>query len=224
MISHVDHLISLFDPAGCDILDVGAGNGSFARELARRGGHVIGLETDAQKVLNANEQDGDTVHMCEGFAESLPVGDETQDLICFIFSFHHVPLAVQGSAIDEAYRVLRSNGRLHVVDPRPVGTMTDVLKFVDDETEVRSRSQQRLERLNTRDGFQRLSKQVYTIERLYANFEDLARHVVLVDAERRKRLHDVEPAMRKAFARLGSHTGKGTTLLQPCVSYHFQKI
>lgn len=222
MTRHINHLLSLFDPGGRDVIDIGAGTGAFAEELANATARVIGIEVDGKKVAAANN--GRPFEMREGRGENLPVPDGSQDLACFMFSFHHIPDALQSNALCEASRVLRADGRLHVVDPRPYGAMTEIVRFVEDETEVRTKSQLRLDALSASDGFELLSKSEYLLERHYSDFEALVRHVVFVDPERSARLPAVEADMRREFEARSEQTSGDYKLEQPCVAYHFRKI
>ncbi len=224
MTTHIEHLLSLFDPANKDILDVGAGTGAFAHELSQLGARVTGVEIEAGKVEAARKLHGDAIQMREGRGEALPVEDKSQDLVCLMFSLHHIPLDHQPAALEEAKRALRPGGRLHVVDPRPFGSMTEVVKILDDETHVRTQSQNRLETLGPADGFERLSKHEYVLDRPFATFETLLEHVTRSDPARAARVPEVEREMRDLFAQYSCTTEQGNVLSQPCVAYHFKTI
>jgi SAM-dependent methyltransferase len=43
----VERLLTTLDPPGRSVLDAGCGTGRVARELARRGAHVVGVDNDA---------------------------------------------------------------------------------------------------------------------------------------------------------------------------------
>ncbi|MDH3664265.1 MAG: class I SAM-dependent methyltransferase, partial [Alphaproteobacteria bacterium] len=136
--NHLDHLTSLIDLDGHSVVDVGAGNGKFARAFARRGARVTGIEIDGDKVEIAKRAEHANVRILLGRGEDLPLDDQSADLVCFMFSFHHVPLPLQDDALAEAWRVLKPGGRLHVLDPLPGGSMSDVMAPLDDETEIRT--------------------------------------------------------------------------------------
>ncbi|MGI9508222.1 MAG: class I SAM-dependent methyltransferase, partial [Geminicoccaceae bacterium] len=53
--NHLDHLTSLIDLDGLSVVDVGAGDGKFARAFAKRGAGVIGIEIDDDKVEVAKQ-------------------------------------------------------------------------------------------------------------------------------------------------------------------------
>jgi SAM-dependent methyltransferase len=222
--NHLDHLTSLIDLEGRLVVDVGAGDGKFARAFARRGARVTGIEIDEDKVEIAKLADHPNVRIVLGRGEDLPLDDGSSDLVCFMFSFHHVPLALQDAALDEAWRVLKPEGRLHVLDPRPGGAMSQVLAPLDDETDVRTRSQARLDRLAEEGRFSLLSKVDYAIRRAVPDFESYLAGAVAVDPRRAEKLPPVRAEMEAVFERVGQRTDDGIVLEEPCVAYHFEKI
>ena len=132
---HLDYLKGLFDLSGRQVVDVGAGGGAFAASLAGMGAQVAAVEPN---VPPPHLPAGVTWH--NATAEALPLADASADVVCFVFSLHHVPLALHPQAFAEARRVLRPKGRLHIIEPLTVGSMTEVLKFVEDETHVRTQT------------------------------------------------------------------------------------
>ena len=222
--NHLDHLMSLINLDGLAVVDVGAGDGKFARAFAKRGAKVTGIEIDDAKVAIAKQAVHPDVRILLGRGEDLPLEVGGSDLVCFMFSFHHVPDDLQEAALAEAWRVLKPGGRLHVAEPRPGGPMSEVMAPVDDETEVRTRSQARLDRLADQGRFQLCSKVDYPIGRATPDFETYLESVIAVDPRRAEKLPEARAAMEAAFARLGVQTEDGILLEQPCVAYHFEKI
>lgn len=222
--NHLDHLMSLIDLDGLSIVDVGAGDGKFARAFARRGGRVTGIEIDDAKVEIAKQAEHPNVRILRGKGEDLPLDDHSSDLACFMFSFHHVPDSLQEKALDEVWRVLKPEGRLHVVDPRPGGPMSKVLAPVDDETEVRTKSQARLDVLADKGRFSLRSKVDYAIAYPTRDFESYLSGMIAVDPRRAERLPDVRAEMEAIFEKVVRRTDDGVVLEEPCVAYHFEKV
>lgn len=221
--NHLDHLASLFDLQGSVVVDIGAGDGKFARAFARRGARVTGIEIDDVKVEIAKRAAHPNVDILLGRGEDLPIADGFCDLVCFMFSLHHIPLSLQDAALAEAHRVLKPAGRLHVLDPRPGGSMSEVMRFLDDETHVRTESQRRLDQLAERGEFVLLAKQDYTTERSTPDFQTYLDATIAVDPRRAEKLPSVRAEMEAAFQRFGRKSADGVVLDQPCVAYHFQK-
>ena len=222
--NHLDHLTSLIDLDGLSVVDVGAGDGKFARAFARRGADVTGIEIDDDKVAIARKAAHANVRILLGRGDTLPLDDRSSDLVCYMFSFHHVPQDRQNESLAEAWRVLKPGGRLHVVDPRPGGPMSQVMKPLDDETEVRTKSQARLDILSEGGRYSLLSKVDYAITRVSPDFESYVASVIAVDPRRGDKLPVVRAEMEAIFKKVGKLTEEGIVLEQTCVAYHFEKV
>jgi SAM-dependent methyltransferase len=112
-----EHLTSvravLPSPAGCAVLDLGAGMGGFAVALAREGARVFALEynEDYCKItrLRGRRYDLD-LPIVRAAGEALPFPPETFDLVCCWDVLEHVQEPRQ--VLSEAGRVLRPGGVL----------------------------------------------------------------------------------------------------------------
>src|ERR1700741_5180114 len=94
-------------PAGTPVVvDVGCGDGSLVRHLARRGAHVVGGEVGAEPPAPApaREPVADERYEQAG-AQALPLDDESADAVVFANSLHHVPGDLLDTAFAEAARV-----------------------------------------------------------------------------------------------------------------------
>lgn len=102
--------------AGDRVVDVGCGPGNAAREAARRGADVIGIEPAptlrrlAERLTSAAVR----VAWMAGLAEALPLADDSATVVWSVRSVHHWPDLSGG--IREALRVLAPGGRLVVVE------------------------------------------------------------------------------------------------------------
>jgi len=220
--AHLDYLSSIYDLPGRDVADIGAGDGTFARQLDHAGAVVTGIEIDPAKVERASQDLPDSIAMLVGRAENLPIGDGTTDLACFFFSFHHVPMEVQPQGLAEVQRILRPRGRLHVVEPYPYGSMFDVVRMVEDETEVRTQSHNVMDRLSEHGDFNLIARTDYTLTREYPDFEFFIDKIVLRDPERSAVFPSVREKMAEAYDRVISESDGKRVLHQPCAAYHFE--
>lgn len=103
---------------GDRVVDVGCGPGTAAREAARRGAEVIGVEP-AQTLRRLAERlgsEGGRVRWVDGLAERLPLPDASASVLWSVRSVHHWPDLEGGLA--EARRVLAPGGRLALVEKR----------------------------------------------------------------------------------------------------------
>lgn len=144
----VEIIERLVELDGCDIVDVGCGNGAVSAELAARGAIVLGLEPDPIQAAKNREADPiPNVTLVEGSAESIPRETGTVDAVIFGKSLHHVPKDLMDSALREAARVLKpGTGILYSLEPDMRGEFSQLMKPFHDETQVRAWAQEALTR------------------------------------------------------------------------------
>ena len=109
-VSHADHVV-----------DVGCGPGTAAREAARRGAHVTGVDPAAVmlQLARAFTRDRTAIRWAEGSAEHLPHPDGSATVVWSLATVHHWKDVTAGLA--EARRVLAPGGRLLAIE-RQVGS------------------------------------------------------------------------------------------------------
>jgi ubiquinone/menaquinone biosynthesis C-methylase UbiE len=105
-------------PDGGRVLDVGTGHGRLVSEIATRrpGLEVIGLDPSADMLSRARRRTAalENARVLLAPAESIPLEDESVDVVVSSLSSHH--WADAGAALQEQQRVLRPGGRLWLVD------------------------------------------------------------------------------------------------------------
>ena len=95
---------------GDRVLDIGCGPGVAARLSAARGGVVTGVDPADVMIDMARSADrANAVTWQLGAAESLPVADDSHDVVWSLASVHHWPEVEAGLA--EVLRVLDDGGR-----------------------------------------------------------------------------------------------------------------
>jgi len=94
---------------GVRLLDMATGPGYVAAEAARRGARVVGMDLAAAMVVQARRHHPN-VHFQVGDAERLPFAAKSFDAVVMSFGLLHV--ARPEVALSEAFRVLRSGGRV----------------------------------------------------------------------------------------------------------------
>jgi SAM-dependent methyltransferase len=94
-------------PPQSTVVDIGAGTGSYALALAKQDYRVLAVEPSAtmrdQAIFHSR------IEWIDGFAEHLPLPDQSADAAIFMLSFHHLQNYQQ--ALAEACRVT-SNGQI----------------------------------------------------------------------------------------------------------------
>jgi SAM-dependent methyltransferase len=100
------------------VLDVGCGPGGAAREAARRGGEVTGVDPSPLMLrlarLLSRGRSGQRITFKKGTAEALPLDDESMSVAWAISSAHH--WADVPAGLREIHRVLRPGGRLIIAE------------------------------------------------------------------------------------------------------------
>lgn len=218
---HIDFLSSIYPLSGAAVVDIGAGDGTYARELAHEGAHVTAIEIDEVKLDELRANGHPNMKAVLGRAEAMPLPDASQDLACMFFSLHHVPEEVQEAALREIMRVVKPGGRLHIVEPFPYGSMFDVVRMIEEETRVRRRSHALMQDLAQREGFQLLQHKDYVLTRVFDDFDALLTKTVYSDLKRSNALPDVREEMQQVFEQVAEMTPEGRVLHQPCAAYHF---
>ena len=144
--THNEVLADLVELRDRRVIDVGCGSGALVRWLRSEGADVTGVECGEIMLRAAHDADPDHPEAyLEGVAQNLPLSDDSADVVVFSYSLHHVPRAAMVDALREAHRVLRTGGVLYVVEPGTEGTGHEVVKLIDDETEVRAHAREALE-------------------------------------------------------------------------------
>src|SRR5262245_29132691 len=126
----LDEVLDEVPPDGSPlIVDVGCGDGSLVRHLARRGAHAVGVEVGAEPLARARAHDtvADERYEQAG-AQALPLDDGVADAVVFSNSLHHVPGELLDTALAEAARVLRPGGLVYVQEPVAEGAYFELLR------------------------------------------------------------------------------------------------
>jgi ubiquinone/menaquinone biosynthesis C-methylase UbiE len=98
------------------LVDVGCGPGNAARAAARRGAQVTGVDPAPVmlRIARAVTPASARVTWAEGFAESLPLPDDSATIWWSLGTVHHWQDVGQGLA--EAHRVLAPRGRMLTIE------------------------------------------------------------------------------------------------------------
>ena len=101
---------------GMRVLDVGCGTGSFLDLYHKAGCAVFGIDCSPSMLSLAREKLGERASLHMGDASNMPYTVNTFDLVIFVLSLHEMPHSARLSALSEAFRVLKKNGRMLFVD------------------------------------------------------------------------------------------------------------
>jgi len=186
-----EQLANAIDLRGKVVVDIGCGDGAFVRALADGGADALGVEVSEDAVARARERDPD--HRYElGGAENLPLEDQSVDVATLMRSLHHVP--DPASAFPELRRVVREH--VWIAEPLPEGDFFELIRPVDDETEVRANAQRAIAE---QDGFERVETVEYDVTLQIPTFEALRDRILAADPTRAERFAQVEAGLRERF-------------------------
>lgn len=198
--------------AGRRVLDVGCGSGALARDLAALGARVSGVDPLAEAVAAARVLVPEGAFM-EAGAEALPFADGAFDAAVLLNSFHHVPPALMSAALDEAMRVTR--GPVLVVEPLAEGPFFEVMRPVEDETDIRRAAQAVIAGHVTQGRARLVRAHEFDDVRRFADVDAFLAKVVAVDPARAEAARALRGEVEALMARWGRPEGAAIRLDQP---------
>ncbi len=186
--------------AGQRIADVGCGDGALARLMAKGGARVIGIECSQVQLdrAQAAEKVAGEKYLF-GRGEDLPLDDASQDVVVFFNSLHHVPVGDQAAALAEARRVLVPAGLLYIQEPIAEGAYFEMVRPIDDETQVRAAALAAIRAAVANGSFVMLAEEEYLAQIRHPSFEAFAANMAAVDAGRRAALERCRASLKESF-------------------------
>jgi 2-polyprenyl-3-methyl-5-hydroxy-6-metoxy-1,4-benzoquinol methylase len=210
---NADVIVETLALDGKRVVDVGCGDGSLARHMAKSGARVLGVECSPrqlEKAWAAPPMPG--VEIVEGVGQALPAPGGAADVVVFFNSLHHVPGAVMGKALEEAARVLKPGGLVYVSEPVAEGLFFQTCRPVDDETEVRALAYHALRSTPALKQVREF-RYLHTVEmRTFDAFRD---RIISANSEREARFDAMADSLRALFEANGTRTGDGWSFDQP---------
>ncbi|MCI0399668.1 MAG: methyltransferase domain-containing protein [Chloroflexi bacterium] len=110
---------------GEKVLDVGCGTGTLAITARLKSGptvEIVGRDASPEMIARARQKAakaGLEIDFQPGLVEAMEFPGDTFDVVLSSFMVHHLPGDLKSKAFAEIYRVLKSGGRLLVVDFEP---------------------------------------------------------------------------------------------------------
>ena len=176
--------------AVCDpsvrVLDVGCGDGQKTACIARHARFVFGVDPDENCVRTAESRHAeDNLRFQAAGAESLCFADASFDSVLLNESLHHVPADRQSQALRECLRVLRTGGRLLILEPvHGSGSSGRILKIFNHEKACRQSAIDAIEGANA-SGFELVSKTQIRAAFSCHGFDDLYAYYTMSEPDQR---------------------------------------
>ena len=103
------------------LIEIGCGTGNLSILIKRLHpqAEVVGLDPDPKALARARRKaarEAISVQLDRGFAEELPYPDASFDRVFSAFMFHHLEPDEKEKTLQEARRVLKPGGSLHMLD------------------------------------------------------------------------------------------------------------
>ncbi|OGL46345.1 MAG: hypothetical protein A2W05_08380 [Candidatus Schekmanbacteria bacterium RBG_16_38_10] len=120
-----DHFTNLYfqkmlllfgDIKGKKVLDIGCGGGRWSERLADKGAEVVGIDIGREIIERNKEVLGNKCSYMVMSADDLDFPDETFDLAVSVTVIQHMPCDVQEKAIREISRVVKSQGKVLIIE------------------------------------------------------------------------------------------------------------
>ena len=196
---------------GQRILDVGCGDGALTRFLAREGAIATGIDVSETRLADARAAEPvPGADYREGRGEKLPFADASIDGVVYNNALHHVPVHAMAAALAEAARVLKPGGRLLVIEPLAEGDYFQMVRQIEDETEVRRAAYEALRAVR---GVRQEREEFYDDPARYETFAAYEKRSTGIHPARQARFEQLRPQMMKDFERLGRKAPDGRGLL-----------
>jgi ubiquinone/menaquinone biosynthesis C-methylase UbiE len=117
---------------GMTVLDIGCGTGAQLRLYQKRNCRVYGIDVSPAMIEVAGNKLGSEAHIHIGSATDMEFGDDQFDLVSCVMALHEMPPQVREDVLKEAKRVLKSEGRMLLIDfhPGPINKFKGVFSKV----------------------------------------------------------------------------------------------
>lgn len=205
------------------VLDIGCGDGALVRMMAQRGAEAVGLEPSQERLAACRAaEDIPSAEYVEGGGEDLPFEDGSFDSVVIFNSLHHIPADSMDACLAESARVLVPGGQLWVLEPIAEGPYFEVMRPVEDETEVRALAYAALQ--NAGPKLELIEERVYAAPMRYDSFAALEKETIAVNPQRQKMLDQNRELVTELFEQNAEKDEDGYHFTQPSRLMRFRRV
>jgi SAM-dependent methyltransferase len=200
--------------AGRRILDIGCGRGGLAKALTARDAKVTGLDPQEQALEHARKA-APEAEFVQGRAESPPFDGAGFDAAVFQNSLHHVPVGGMDAALTAAILAVRPGGAVIIMEPLAQGSSFELLRPIEDESEVRAAALAAVQRAVAKGGVALVRQEDFLRVSRFAGYEEAIAGKMVANPERARQAAEKEPELRRRFDELASRENGLFRLDQP---------
>lgn len=198
------------------IVELGCGGAEIARDIASSGsGRCISAFEVDRIAHEKNLQITDLQNVTFGLAgaQSIPLPDESADVVMMFKSLHHVPIDAMPTAMHEIHRVLKPGGYLYISEPVYAGEFNEILRLFHDERQVREAAFNAIKQATEQGLFSLVEEVFFNVPRKFENFAEFEKRIIKVTHTEHKLDEDVYRQVKQRFeAHLGAN---GAEFLMP---------
>lgn len=163
------------------ILELGCGHAEKTRDIAASGDNrrITALEVD-EIAHGKNLQIGDlpNVKFILAGAQSIPLEDESVDIVLMFKSLHHVPVELMETSLLEIRRVLKPGGLAYISEPIFSGDFNEILRLFHNEKKVREAAFLAVKKAVDDGLFQLVEETFFNTPRRYRNFAEFENTII----------------------------------------------
>ena len=203
------------DFEGKVILDIGCGNGWFSVWSLNKGAKdVFAIDPIKQQIEMARTNSKDNINFKVGLAEDLPFENNKFDLIFFFNSLHHINLEMIKKALNEGRRVTKETGVMFIIEPLSAGTFNEILKLVDDESNVRATAYCEISDF-TQNTLNSNEEIFYEEKKEFNRFSEFSNLLLSADPKRKDIIINIKDKLIHKFNSLSKYTNNKYQFIQP---------
>jgi len=203
------------DFEGKIILDIGCGNGWFSVWSFNKGAKdVFAIDPIQQQIEMARTNSKYNINFQVGLAEDLPFENNKFDLIFFFNSLHHINLKMIKKALNEGKRVTKETGCMFIIEPLSTGTFNEILKLVDDESNIRAKAYCEISSFY-QNTFTSNEEIFYEENKEFNEFSEFCNLLLSADLQRKDIIIKIKDILINKFNSLSQYTNNKYQLIQP---------